>query len=58
MFRFSDCYQGIIVYPRIRRSRLPFGPWLYQNIILVAAHSERHTKQIDEVKADPNFPKK
>jgi hypothetical protein len=29
----------------------------YQTILLVAAHSERHVKQILEVKADPNFPK-
>ena len=28
----------------------------YQWILAVAAHSERHTKQILEVKADPNFP--
>lgn len=30
----------------------------YQWVLLIAAHSERHTKQIEEVKADPNFPKK
>lgn len=29
----------------------------YQWILLISAHSERHTKQIEEVKADPNFPK-
>jgi uncharacterized damage-inducible protein DinB len=29
----------------------------YEFILLIAAHSERHTKQINEVKADPNFPK-
>jgi hypothetical protein len=29
----------------------------YQWILYIAAHSERHTKQILEVKADPNFPK-
>jgi hypothetical protein len=29
----------------------------YEFVLLVAAHSERHTKQILEVKADPNFPK-
>ncbi len=29
----------------------------YEWIIFIAAHSERHTKQILEVKADPNFPK-
>jgi hypothetical protein len=29
----------------------------YEFILLIGAHSERHTKQIQEVKADPNFPK-
>jgi len=29
----------------------------YEFVLLVAAHSERHTKQIEEVKADPKFPK-
>jgi len=40
----------------------PRGPdvpkWdAYEFILLIGAHSERHTKQILEVKADPNFPK-
>ncbi len=37
----------------------PFGKKLdgYEWILMIAAHSERHTKQILEVKADPNFPK-
>jgi len=30
----------------------------YEFVLFIAAHSERHTKQIEEVKADPNFPKK
>jgi len=30
----------------------------YEFVLLIAAHSERHTKHINEVKADPNFPKK
>lgn len=30
----------------------------YQWIFLIAGHSARHTAQINEVKADPNFPKK
>ena len=30
----------------------------YEWLLFVSAHSERHTKQILEVKADPNFPKK
>jgi hypothetical protein len=29
----------------------------YEWVLLIAGHSERHTKQILEVKADPNFPK-
>jgi uncharacterized damage-inducible protein DinB len=29
----------------------------YEYVLLIAAHSERHTKQMLEVKADPNFPK-
>jgi uncharacterized damage-inducible protein DinB len=28
-----------------------------QWLLLMSAHTERHTKQINEVKADPNFPK-
>jgi len=43
---------------------LPAMTWLngkkldgYQWLLYIAAHSERHTKQIDEVKADPHFPK-
>ncbi len=37
----------------------PLGAKLdaYEWILFIAAHSERHTKQINEVKADPNFPK-
>ena len=30
----------------------------YEFILFIAAHSERHTKQIEEVKADPNFPRR
>src|SRR5260370_274116 len=30
----------------------------YEFVLFIAGHSERHTKQINEVKADPNFPKK
>jgi hypothetical protein len=29
----------------------------YEFLLFIGAHSERHTKQILEVKADPNFPK-
>jgi hypothetical protein len=38
---------------------LPFG-WLdcYQLSLMIAAHSNRHTLQIEEVKVNPHFPKK
>jgi hypothetical protein len=38
----------------------PMGKKLdaYEWVLFISAHSERHTKQINEVKADPNFPKK
>lgn len=43
---------------------LPGLTWLkgkkldgYEWLLYIAAHSERHTKQIDEVKSDPRFPK-
>ncbi|MEP7319477.1 MAG: DinB family protein [Panacibacter sp.] len=37
---------------------LPMGTYdSYQMILFIAAHSNRHTQQIEEVKADPNFPK-
>ncbi len=38
----------------------PMGQKLdgYQWILFIAAHSDRHTKQIKEVEADPNFPRK
>ena len=29
----------------------------YQVILLLSAHTNRHTQQLNEVKADPNFPK-
>ena len=37
----------------------PLGKKLdaYQWLLFIGAHSERHTKQINEVKADANFPK-
>jgi len=37
---------------------LPPGSFdCYQMILFIGAHSNRHTQQIEEVKADPNFPK-
>jgi hypothetical protein len=37
----------------------PLGKKLdaYEWVLFIAAHSDRHTKQMLEVKADPNFPK-
>ena len=36
----------------------PLGPLdAYEWVLFIAAHSERHTKQILEVEASPNFPK-
>ena len=37
----------------------PLGTKLdgYEWVLFIAAHSERHTKQIKEVEADPGFPK-
>ena len=36
---------------------MPFASFdSYQMILFIGAHSNRHTKQIEEVKADPNFP--
>jgi hypothetical protein len=37
----------------------PMGQSLdaYEWLLFIGAHSRRHTEQIDEVKADPNFPK-
>ncbi|MGB0034547.1 MAG: DinB family protein [Candidatus Acidiferrales bacterium] len=43
---------------RAHVSDSPFGPMdSYEWLLFTSAHSERHTKQILEVKADPNFPK-
>jgi len=63
---FEDSRQATIDYVRTTNDDLRdhFGPHpllgtldAYQWILLISAHSERHTKQIEEVKADPNFPK-
>jgi hypothetical protein len=43
---------------RNHMATLPFGSLdCYQMVLFVGAHSARHMKQIEEVKADPNFPK-
>jgi len=53
--RFLNMTKGL----RQHAADSPFGQKLdaYEWILFVAAHSERHTKQIEEVKADPKFPK-
>ena len=39
-------------------AKMPFGNIdAYQIILLISAHTNRHTQQLNEVKADPNFPK-
>ena len=39
-------------------AKMPFGNVdAYQLVLLISAHTNRHTQQINEVKADPNFPK-
>ncbi|HEX6191065.1 MAG TPA: DinB family protein [Chitinophagaceae bacterium] len=39
-------------------AQMPFG-WIdcYQLTLMISAHTNRHTKQLNEVKADPGFPK-
>jgi nucleoid-associated protein YejK len=38
--------------------QMPFGTLdCYQLCLMMTAHTERHRKQIEEVKANPNFPK-
>ena len=52
---FVKSQQGL----RDHASDSPLGKKLdpYEWVLFISAHSERHTKQILEVKADPNFPK-
>ena len=39
--------------------QMPFGSIdCYQLCLMMSAHSDRHTQQINEVKSDPNFPKR
>jgi hypothetical protein len=63
---FEDSRKATMDYIRTTDDDLRdhFGPHpllgtldAYQWILLISAHSERHTKQIEEVKADANFPK-
>jgi DinB superfamily len=63
---FEDSRKATMDYVRTTNDDLRdhFGPHpllgpldAYQWILLISAHSVRHTKQIEEVKADANFPK-
>jgi hypothetical protein len=63
---FEDSRKATMDYVRTTNDDLRdhFGPHpafgtldAYQWILLISTHSERHTKQIEEVKTDPNFPK-
>ncbi len=63
---FEEARKATMDYVRTTQDDLRdhFGPHpvfglldSYQWILFISAHSERHTKQIEEVKADPNFPK-
>jgi hypothetical protein len=39
-------------------AKAPFGSVdVYQVFLMTSAHTARHTKQIEEIKADPGFPK-
>lgn len=39
--------------------QMPFGAIdCFQLCLMMSAHSDRHTQQINEVKSDPNFPKR
>lgn len=44
----------------LRNHVVTFGPGSYdsyQMVLFIGAHSNRHTQQMEEVKANPNFPK-
>jgi hypothetical protein len=44
---------------RDRYAQLPFGTIdAYQTILFMSGHTARHTAQIEEVKTNPNYPKK
>jgi hypothetical protein len=45
----------------LRGNFVKFGPApvdVYQTLLAIPAHNERHLQQIAEVKASPNYPKK
>lgn len=63
---FKEKRENIVKYVKTTSDDLrnhyndfPFGKLdAYQTILFMAAHSKRHTDQIAEIMADPNFPKK
>ncbi|WP_437921959.1 DinB family protein [Sphingobacterium sp. LRF_L2] len=64
---FEDAREPVLVYIREANSEdlrnhisdFPTGKVDgYQNLLFIAAHCARRTKQIEEIKAHPNFPKK
>ncbi len=43
---------------RAHVAKMPFGNLdAYQVVLMISAHTNRHTQQLNEVKADPDFPK-
>lgn len=62
---FRDAREKLIQYVKTTDAdmrnhvvTLPPGSFdSYQMVLFIAAHSNRHTQQMVEVKADPNFPK-
>jgi hypothetical protein len=63
---FEEARKSLMAYVRTTNDDLRdhFAPHpvlgtmdAYQWILLISAHSERHTKQIEEVKTDKNYPK-
>ena len=49
---------GMLAFAAVDGSFLGMPLDAYEFLLLISAHSERHTKQILEVEADPNYPKK
>ena len=56
--KLIDYIKGTDADLRNHVAALPFGSFdCYQMILFIGAHSNRHMQQMEEVKADPNFPK-
>jgi hypothetical protein len=62
---FNGSRDSLITYVQTTKDDLrghiaamPFGKVdAYQLVLMISAHTNRHTQQLNEVKADPNFPK-